>query len=51
MIISDLSLKTIQQTLKEELSRIETERWREVEMFLDYYENIETEKYIAPYFD
>ncbi len=51
MIISDLSLKTIQQTLKDELSRIETERWREVEMFLDYYENIETEKYIAPYFD
>lgn len=51
MIIPDLSLKTIQETLKQELNRIETERWREVEMFLDYYENLETEKYIAPYFD
>ena len=51
MIIPDLSLKTIQETIKQELNRIETERWREVEMFLDYYENVETDKYIAPYFD
>ncbi len=51
MIIPDLSLKTIQETLKKELNRIETERWQEVEIFLDYYENIETDKYIKPYFD
>ena len=43
MIIPDLSLKTIQETLKKELNRIETERWQEVEIFLDYYENIETD--------
>ena len=51
MIIPDLSLQTIQTTLKNELNRIESERWKEIEMFLDYYENIETEKYIRPFFD
>jgi len=51
MIIPDLSLKTIQETLKKELNRIETARWKEVEMFLDYYENTETNKYIKAFFD
>ena len=51
MIIPDLSKETIVSSIKKELDRIETERWQEIEMFLDYYENTETEKYIAPYFD
>jgi len=51
MIIPDLSLATIQKTLKSELDRIETDRWKEIEMFLDYYEHTETDKYIKSYFD
>jgi len=51
MIIPDLSLATIQDTIKRELDRIETARWQEIEMFLDYYENVETDKYIRSYFD
>ena len=51
MIITDLSKETIVSSIKKDLDRSETERWKEIEMFLDYYENTETEKYIAPYFD
>ena len=51
MIIPDLSKETIVSSIKKELDRIESERWQEIEMFLDYYENTETEKYISPYFD
>ena len=51
MIIPDLSKETIVSSIKKEIDRIESERWREIEMFLDYYENTETDKYIEPYFD
>lgn len=51
MIIPDLTKETIVSSIKKEIDRIETERWNEIEMFLDYYENTETEKYIQQYFD
>ena len=51
MIIPDLSKQTITKILSDELDRIERNRYKENEMLIDYYEGIETDKYIRPYFD
>ena len=51
MIIPDLSKQTINKILTDELERIERNRYKENEMLMDYYEGIETDKYIRPYFD
>jgi len=51
MIIPNLAKETILSSIKKEIDRIESDRWNEIEMFLDYYENTETEQYIEKYFD
>ena len=50
LTIPDLSESSINAALQETLSEIEDARTREVDYLLDWYEGIETDRYISQYF-
>ena len=50
VIIEDLSAKSVQDALKKQLRFIETQRSREREYMLDFYEGINMDQYVRKYF-